>query len=117
MSRILFTGGDACSGSCLLRRGLVLGVGCLLLEGVWSGGACSWGVSRPTPKGEVEGIRSRPISKGAIDGDQVQAHRQGGNSGASGPGPLSKATAAGGMHPTGMHSFLQNEMISPNLMN
>ena len=43
------------------------------------GGACSRGVSRPTPKGEVEG-------------DQVQAN----------PSPM--ATAAGSMHPTGIHS-------------
>ena len=102
--------------------------------------------SRPTPKGEIEGdqvqahtqggnsggIRSRPTPKGEIEGDQIKAHTQGGNSGGSDPGrhprgkfrgirsrPTSKGviqgdqdqpplprmtTAAGGMHPTGMHS-------------
>ena len=39
------------------------------------GGVCfQEGLSRPTPKGEVEG-------------NQVQAHTQGGNCGGSGPGP------------------------------
>ena len=51
-------------------------------QGVWfraeggasSGGSGPGGVSRPTPKGEVEG-------------DQVQAHTRGGNWGGSGPDP------------------------------
>ena len=47
---------------------------------VWSGeGACSWGV--PGPRGGAcswEGV-SRPTPKGEIEGDQVQAHTQGGN--------------------------------------
>ena len=56
--------------------------------------------SRPTSKGEIEGdqvqahtqggnsggIRSRPTPKGEIEGDQIQAHTQGGNSGGSDPG-------------------------------
>ena len=37
------------------------------------------GGSRPTPKGEVEGIRSRPTAKGKVEGDPVQAHSQGGS--------------------------------------
>ena len=32
------------------------------------------------------GIRSRPAPKGEIEGDQIQAHTQGGNSGGSDPG-------------------------------
>ena len=72
-------------------------------RGVWSGGVVSrgcllWGgclllgrvCSRPTPKGEFEG-------------DQIQAHTQGGNWRGSDPPPTT--TAVGGTHPTGMHSF------------
>ena len=33
----------------------------------------------PHPRGKLRGIRSRPTSKGEIDGDQIQAHTQGGN--------------------------------------
>ena len=63
-------------------------------------GGSGWGVSKPTPKGEVEG-------------DLVQAHSQGGSWGGSAPGGVPAwgcgetpptATAAGGTHPTGMHS-------------
>ena len=75
--------------------------------------------SRPHPRGELEGIRFRPTAKGEIQGDQIQAHTQGGNSGGSDPGPHPRGkfrgirtrppsptttTAAGGMHPPGMHS-------------
>ena len=65
---------------------------------------------------------SRPTPRGEIEGDQVQAHNQGGNSGGSDPGPHprgkfrgirtrhppppKRTTAAGGTHPTGMHSCL-----------
>ena len=65
-------------------------------------------------------IWSRPTPKGKIEGDLVQAHNQGGSLGGSGPGPHGTqgevegelastpppptATAAGGTHPTGMHS-------------
>ena len=72
------------------------------------GGVWSWGVSRPTTKGEVEE-------------DLVQVHNQGGSWGGSGPGPHPRgevggnwrgtppmATAAGGAHPTGMHSCFVN---------
>ena len=82
--------------------------------------------SRPTPKGEIEGdqvqahtqggnlrgIRSRPIPKGEIEGDQVQAHTQGGSWGGSGLAPLQTATAAGGTHPTRMQSCLENCLSS-----
>ena len=81
--------------------------------------------------GGIEGIRSRPTAKGRIEGDQIQAQTQGGNSGGSDPGPHPRGkfrgirsrptpkgeirgdqeqtpptttTAAGGTHPTGMHS-------------
>ena len=33
----------------------------------------------PHPRGKLRGIRSRPTPKGEIDGDQIQAHTQGGN--------------------------------------
>ena len=89
------------------------------------------GVSRPTPKGEVEGDLargfSRPTSKGEVEGD-LQAHTCGGlllggwsagggvcSLGERGawsqgglcetpPPPTGTATAAGGTHPSGMHS-------------
>ena len=41
----------------------------------------------PHPRGKLWGIRSRPTPKGEIQGDQIQAHTQGGNSGGSDPGP------------------------------
>ena len=88
-------------------------------------GGFGGGVSRPTPKAKLRGIWSRPIAKGEVEGDLFQAHSQGGSWGGSGPGPHPRgklrgiwpggcllrgwrppvtATAAGGMHPTGMHS-------------
>ena len=78
------------------------------LMGIWPGG-----ISRPTPKGEVEGDLargvSRPTPKGEVDGDLAR--------GVSRPTPGESipactktepptATAAGGLHPTGMHSCL-----------
>ena len=33
----------------------------------------------PPPRGKLRGIRSRPTPKGEIEGDQIQAHTQGGN--------------------------------------
>ena len=41
----------------------------------------------PHPGGKLRGIRSRPTAKGEIEGDQIQAHTKGGNSGGSDPGP------------------------------
>ena len=62
------------SGGCLLLGTCsALGGGGLVPGGAYSGGSSPWGgacsqegASRPTPKGQVEG-------------DQVQAHTQGGN--------------------------------------
>ena len=83
----------------------------------------NWGGSGPDPhlREELRGIRSRPTPKGEIEGDRVQVHTQGGNWGGSGPGPHPRgklrgiwsspprmATAAGGTHPTGMHSCIQH---------
>ena len=34
---------------------------------------------RPTPRGKLRGIRSRPPAKEEIEGDQIQADNQGGN--------------------------------------
>ena len=33
----------------------------------------------PHPRGKLRGIRSRPTPKGEIEGNQIQAHTQGGN--------------------------------------
>ena len=65
----------------------------------------NWGGSGPVPhpRGKLRGIRSRPTPKGEIQGDQVQANIQRGNLGGSGPNPP-MTTAAGGTHPTRMHS-------------
>ena len=68
------------------------------------------GVFRPTAKGEVEGIWSRATAKGEVEGDL-----SGGKCLLWGvdwrtPPPV-MATAAGGTHPTGMHSCLI--LISP----
>ena len=79
-------------------------------------------VSRPTPRGEVEGdlVRgvSRPTPKGEVEGDLargVSRPTPGGVCSWDGPrgawsggglcgDPSGMATAAGGTHPTGMHS-------------
>ena len=108
---------------------------------------CSWGVSRPSPKGEVEGSGwggvSRPTPKGEVEGfgrgasrptpgggevegsgweGVLQAHTWGVSkprprgcipacTEADTP-PKQMATAAGSMHPTGMHScFLSNRAL------
>ena len=81
------------------------------------------GFSRPTPKGEVEGgsgpgphprgklrgIWSRPTAKGEVEGDLVWGVPAWGRYACS-RGCLVEtpptATAAGGTHPTGMHSCL-----------
>ena len=47
-----------------------------LLCGVPSPGGGSPG---PHTRGNLRGIRSRPTPKGEIEGDQVQAHTQGGS--------------------------------------
>ena len=113
MSRILFTGEASGPGGCLLQGVPALG-GCACSRG----GLLLGGASRPTPKGKFRGIRSRPTPKGEIQGDQIQAHTQGGNSGGSDPGPhprgkfrgirtsspLPMTTAVGSTRPTGMHS-------------
>ena len=44
-----------------------------LVQGVWSGG-----VSRLTPKGEVEGDQVQAHTQREIEGEHVQAHTQGG---------------------------------------
>ena len=41
----------------------------------------------PHPRGKLRGIMSSPTPKGEIEGDQIQAHTQGGNWGRSDPGP------------------------------
>ena len=81
----------------------------------------------PHPRGKLRGIRSRPTPKGEIEGDQIQAHTQGGNWGGirsrpapkgeiegdliqapSHPPPKKQTLAYGqwaaGTHLTGMHS-------------
>ena len=90
------------------------------------GGSGQGGVSRPTPKGEVEGIWSGGLQatpKGEAEGDLarggLQAHTQEVCSwGVSAPGgclllegawslegdPPGTATVTGGTHPIGMHS-------------
>ena len=60
----------------------------------------SWGVSRPIPRGEVGGV-SRPTPRGEVGWSGqggLQAHTRGSD------GSQQAATAAGGTHPTGMHS-------------
>ena len=77
-------------------------------------------VSRPTPRGEVEGSGLGGVSRPMPVGD-FQAHTGGGSPGphpggcipacteTDTPPPQQTATAAGGMHPTGMHSCYVNE--------
>ena len=80
--------------------------------------------SRETPLRETPSPRrppSRPTPRGKIEGDQIQAHTKWGNWGGSDPGPHPRGklrgirprlppqmptTAAGGTHPTGMHSCI-----------
>ena len=74
----------------------VLGEGGCLHQGVWS-----W-------------VGLQAHTQGEVERDQVQAHTQGGNWGGSGPGSPPTTTAAGGTHPTGMHScyFLSSLFLS-----
>ena len=88
--------------------------------------ACLAGFQAHTQRGSLGGSGrgvSSPTAKGEVEGDLVQAHSQGGScgpgqhprgklrgiwpgdacSGVCGDPPMT-ATAAGGMHPTGMHS-------------
>ena len=96
LSVILFTGGSAHGG-----RGACSG-GCLLWGGAWSqGGVCSggcllWGLVLSGPGG-VSGPGGGLVLGGSGPG---------GVPGPGGPGgdPPGTATAAGGTHPTGMHS-------------
>ena len=57
----------------------------------------------PHPGGKLRGIRSRPTPKGEIEGDQIQAHTQGGNSGGSGPGK----------HPSGNFRGIRTTALPP----
>ena len=90
-------------GICFLSRGCLLLVpgGCLPL-------VPGRGVSRPTPKGEVEGDLVQAHSQGEIEGDLVQAHSQreiegdlvqahsqGGKLTGSGPGPQPRGKLRG----------------------
>ena len=84
---------------CVWSRG-----GCLV-RGVW----CWQGLGGLVPEGGV----SRSTTKGEIEGDLVQAHTQGGSWRRSGPAP--PATAAGGTHPTGMHSCCLNFVLRANI--
>ena len=76
--------GSVCSGGgCLLPGGVSAQRGGLLLGGSAPRGVCSGWVwpsdPGPHPRGKLRGIRPRPTPKGEIEGDQVQAHTQGGN--------------------------------------
>ena len=125
--KVIFS--EACVKNSVHRGGAWSG------RGAWSWGCLVWGlpgpggcmlrgVSRPTAKGKLRGIWSRPTAKGEIEGDLVQAQSQGGISGGSGWGvcgdpPPMTATAAGGTHPTGMHScatFFRTSMARHHLL-
>ena len=86
-------------------------------RGIWQGGHPG-----PHPRGKLKGVWSRPTAKEEVEGDLVKAHTQGGCWGGSRqgvpalgvlPAPggaccggVERATAAGGMYPTGMYSCL-----------
>ena len=53
----------------------------------------------PHPRGKWRGIRSRPTPKGEIEGDQVQAHTQGGNWRGIRSRPTPKGEIEGGSDP------------------
>ena len=57
----------------------------------------------PHPGGKLKGIKSRPTAKGEIQGDQIQTHTPRGKFRGIRTPPTT-TTAAGGTHPTGMHS-------------
>ena len=100
MSRILFTGGmPAPGGGCLLLGvGCLLWVGCLLPGGcLVPGGAWSWGVSALGGACAQGGVCSRGT-----------CYRGGAWWRPPTPGT---ATAAGGAHPTGMHSCLTIDLF------
>ena len=73
----MFLHAFVCPQGCLLGGGLLPG-------GSAPGGVSAWGVSAPRgllPGGGVGHTPpgTRPIAKGEIEGDQIQAHSQGGN--------------------------------------
>ena len=67
-------------------------------------GDLAGGVSRPTPKGKLRGIWPGGWSPGPHLRGGLQAHTQGGAIPACTEADPPRATAAGSMHPTGMHS-------------
>ena len=72
-------------------------------RGIWSrptpkGGSLGGSGQGPHPRGKLRGIWSRPTPKGEVEGDLVRG---------CGDHPPVMATAAGGMHPTGLHSCLK----------
>ena len=105
LSVILFMG--VCGIPACLAGGIPA---CLAgLQGVGGGGWCvsqhALQVSRPTPKGEVEGSGwgvSRPTHRGVVS---QHALRQ------TPPLPHLMATAAGSTHTTGMHSCNDNVFV------
>ena len=70
-------------------------------RGICPGG----GVSRPTPKGEVEGDQVQATAKGEVEEDQPRGGLPGPRGGGD-PSPQQTATVVDGTHPTGMHSCL-----------
>ena len=85
-----------CTVRCSGRRG---GEGCLPRGCLPAGEVSAHGGVYVSAQGD----QIQAHTQGGNLGDQVQANIQGGNSGGSGPNPP-MTTAAGGTHPTGMYS-------------
>ena len=69
----------------------------------------------PHPRGKLRGIRSRPTPKGEIEGDQIQAHTQGGNSGGSDPGPHPRGKFRGIRSRPTSKGEIQGDQVQANI--
>ena len=121
---ILFTGGaiPAC-----IAGGILACLAAGLRGGGWySSMPCRF--PGPHPRGKFRGIWSRPTAKGEVEGDLARGCLLWGGGclfqgvcsrgECVGPSPPVTATAAGGMHPTAMHScfvFLSSDVLSNSL--
>ena len=88
---------------------------------LFTGGSASFHAGIPTPREadppakETPPARSRPTPKGEIEGDQIQAYSQGGNSGGSDPGPHPRGKFGGSgpdQHPRGKFRGIRTSPLS-----
>ena len=112
VAKVMFLQACVCPQGVCVSQHALQEVSWHALQQVSGGGvciqACPYPGSRLTPKGEIEGDQVQAHTQGGNGGDQVQAHTQGGNGGdqiqahtqggnggGSGPGPHSRGKLRG----------------------